>query len=41
MKVKFVSKLNRMSEIVFLVLSKKNAPARKEWLEKKGSLVRL
>ena len=25
MKVKFVSKLNRMSEIVFLVLSKKNA----------------
>ena len=25
MKVKFVSRLNKMSEIVFLVLSKKNA----------------
>ena len=25
MKVKFVSKLNKMSEIVFLVLSKKSA----------------
>jgi topoisomerase-4 subunit B len=24
-----------------LLLSKKNAPARKEWLEKKGSLVRI
>jgi hypothetical protein len=24
-----------------LLLSKQNAPARKEWLEKKGSLVRI
>ena len=36
-----VSATDNANAMMDLLLSKKNAPARKEWLEKKGSLVRI
>jgi len=36
-----ISATDNANAMMDLLLSKKNAPARKEWLEKKGSLVRL
>ena len=36
-----ISASDNANAIMDLLLSKKNAPARKEWLEKKGSLVRI
>jgi topoisomerase-4 subunit B len=36
-----ISATDNANAMMDLLLSKKNAPARKEWLEKKGSLVRM
>ena len=36
-----ISATDNANAMMYLLLSKKNAPARKEWLEKKGSLVRI
>ena len=36
-----ISAKDNANAMMDLLLSKKNAPARKEWLEKKGSLVRI
>ena len=36
-----ISATDNANAMMDLLLSKKNAPARKEWLEKKGSLVRI
>ncbi len=36
-----ISSADNANATMDLLLSKKNAPARKEWLEKKGSLVRI
>ena len=36
-----ISSTDNANAMMDLLLSKKNAPARKEWLEKKGSLVRI
>ena len=36
-----ISATDNANAMMDLLLSKKNAPARKEWLEKKGSLVRV
>ena len=36
-----ISSTDNANAMMDLLLSKKNAPARKEWLEKKGSLVRV
>ena len=39
--MKSITASDNANAMMDLLLSKKNAPARKEWLEKKGSLVRL
>jgi topoisomerase-4 subunit B len=36
-----ISSSDNANSMMDLLLSKKNAPARKEWLEKKGSLAKI
>ena len=36
-----ISPSDNVNSMMDLLLSKKNAPARKEWLEKKGSLAKI